>query len=201
MPNLLVATRNPHKTRELRELLEDNFQLQDLTAHPEVREVAETGVSFEENATLKALAVSQYCSELIMADDSGLEVDALNGAPGVYSARYAGPLANDDQNIEKLLAELHRHDRGGTMRAARFRCVIVLAQNGRVIRTVEGAVEGSIIDQPRGIEGFGYDPVFQPAGYHETFGELGAAVKNRISHRAQAVRSVIEILASIAADQ
>ena len=197
---LLVATRNSHKTRELRELLGSEFELEDLTSHPEIPETSETGTTFEENATIKALAVSKCCSALVMADDSGLEVEALHGDPGVYSARYAGPKVSDEQNVEKLLHELRGRDPNGKMRAARFRCFIVLAQNGTVIRAVEGIVEGTIVDSRRGTGGFGYDPIFQPAGYAETFAELGTATKNRISHRARAVQALAETLASLRYD-
>ena len=197
-PKLLIATRNSHKTRELRELLGSDFELEDLTAYPDVPETAETGSTFEENATIKALALSGHSPELVMADDSGLEVDVLQGEPGIYSARYAGAKASDQQNIEKLFHELCRRDPNGKMRAARFRCVIALAQKGNIICAVEGKVEGTIIDPPRGAGGFGYDPVFQPSGYSQTFGELEAAVKNTISHRARAVRALTETLRSIA---
>jgi XTP/dITP diphosphohydrolase len=195
-PKLLVATRNLHKTRELGELLENEFELEDLTARSDIPETAETGATFEENATIKALAVSKYCSELVMADDSGLEVDALQGEPGVYSARYAGAKANDQQNIEKLLQELRTRDPNGNIRAARFRCVIVLAQKGTIIRAIEGIAEGTIINLPRGTAGFGYDPIFQPAGYDKTFGELPAAIKNQISHRARAIEALRDYLRS-----
>jgi XTP/dITP diphosphohydrolase len=198
VPKLLVATRNSYKTGELRELLGTEFKLEDLTDHPEIPNIPETGSTFEENATIKALAVSKHSSELVMADDSGLEVDALDGAPGVYSARYAGAKASDEQNIEKLLDEVRRRDpNGGSMRAARFRCVIVLAQKGSAICAVQGMVEGTITDSRRGHSGFGYDPIFQPSGYAETFGELGAATKNRISHRARAVQALAETLAAL----
>lgn len=197
MPKLLVATRNSHKTRELRELLGEEFELEDLTAYPEMQEVAEAGITFEENATIKALTVAKYSSELVLADDSGLEVDALDGAPGVYSARYAGPAASDEENLEKLLRELRRCDPGGIRRTARFRCVIVLAQKDRVLRVVEGSVEGIIVDVPRGRDGFGYDPIFQPAGGNKTFGQLEARAKNRISHRAKAVQALVKRLTSL----
>jgi XTP/dITP diphosphohydrolase len=199
-PKLLVATRNPHKTQELRELLGSDFKLEDLTIHPEVPEILETGMTFEENATIKALAVSKFSPELVMADDSGMEVDALEGAPGVYSARYAGPGASDRQNMEKLLRELRRSDPDSARRAARFRCAIVVAQAGRVICTAEGIVEGTMIDSPRGTGGFGYDPIFLPSGADATFGEMGAAEKNRISHRARAVRALIEKLGPLRPD-
>ena len=153
---------------------------------PAAPAVEETGATFAENAILKALAISKQFHDLVVADDSGLEVDALGGAPGVYSARYAGPDANDDKNIARLLAELRRCPQMKPFRA-RFRCVLALAREGQILNTVEGVAEGTIVD-PRGVSGFGYDPVFQPVGSERTFAELPPAEKNRISHRANAIR-------------
>ena len=124
--HLIVATRNPHKTREIQRILGADFGVRDLSAHPENPETAESGKTFEENAVLKAIAASRQLPGLVVADDSGLEVDALGGAPGIYSARYAGQNATDKQNIDKLLSELARIER--TKRSARFRCVIALAR-------------------------------------------------------------------------
>jgi XTP/dITP diphosphohydrolase len=193
-----VATRNSHKTRELRELLGNAFALEDLTAHPEMPEISETGVTFEENATIKALAISKLWPELVLADDSGMEVDALGGAPGVFSARYAGENATDKLNVEKLLNELKHKEPGvGGLPTARFRCVIALARSGRLIHSVEGVVEGNIVEHPRGTAGFGYDPIFQPEGYDKTFGELSAAIKNQISHRARAAAALRDYLSLV----
>ena len=149
--------------------------------------VEETGSTFAENAILKAVAISKWCGDPVVADDSGLEVDALNGAPGVYSARYAGHGATDEQNIARLLSELQRSGAQPPF-AARFRCVLALARGGEALDTFEGAVEGTIVESPRGEGGFGYDPVFQPAGLTQTFGEIAAEEKNRMSHRANAIR-------------
>ena len=184
MHRLLLATRNRHKTSELAALLGAEFQVEDLTTHPELPEVEETGVTFLENATLKALAASRHfgADMLVLADDSGLEVDALNGAPGVRSARYAGPGATDADNTALLLARLENT----TERTARFRCVIAVARGGELAASFDGACEGRIIDAPRGCEGFGYDPVFVPEGDSKTFAQLPAEMKNRISHRAKA---------------
>ncbi|MEI7958151.1 MAG: RdgB/HAM1 family non-canonical purine NTP pyrophosphatase [Verrucomicrobiota bacterium] len=184
MHRLLLATRNRHKTSELAALLGAEFQVEDLTTHPELPEVEETGVTFLENATLKALAASRHfgADVLVLADDSGLEVDALGGAPGVRSARFAGPGATDADNTALLLARLEN----ATERTARFRCVIAVARGGELAASFEGACEGRIIDAPRGCEGFGYDPVFVPEGDSKTFAELPAEMKNRISHRAKA---------------
>ena len=189
---LLIATRNRGKAREFRELLGSDFEVSDLSGYPEIPEIAETGETFLENAQLKAVAISQRVAGLILGDDSGLEVDALGGAPGIFSARYSGEHATDQRNIEKLqddLANFCKEQRG-----ARFRCVLVLAQAGQVINHAEGVVEGEIVESPRGSDGFGYDPIFQPLGYSETFAELAAATKNAISHRAQAVKALRAIM-------
>jgi XTP/dITP diphosphohydrolase len=192
---LLLATRNPHKTSEFSEILGKEFVVQDLTVERDSPPIEETGSTFEENAVLKALAISAWRSGLVVADDSGLEVDALAGAPGVYSARYAGPGAKDAQNIARLLSELRPHD-GERPFGARFRCVLALARDGKILGTFEGCVEGEIVDLPRGQAGFGYDPVFQPSGFAHTFGELSARVKNEISHRANAIGRLRAALAS-----
>src|SRR4029077_637036 len=187
---LVVATRNRHKTREIQHILGPEFNVRDLGAHPEVSEIRESGTSFEENAKLKALAVSKQLPALVIADDSGLEVDALGGAPGIYSARYAGANATDTDKIGKLLRELARVGATEEGRRARFRCVVALARNGNLLGTFEGIVEGSIADEARGDSGFGYDPIFIPDGFEQTFGELPTEVKNTISHRAKAIRAL-----------
>jgi XTP/dITP diphosphohydrolase len=200
--DLLLATRNPHKTREFRELLGENFHLIDLTAVPEIAIPEETGRTFEENASLKAAGTSRCdvrtaqraVPTFVIADDSGLEVDALGGAPGIYSARYAGENASDAENVDKLLRELHGRNIVGEKRSARFRCVIALAQKGKVLGTFEGVVAGNIVDPPRGTGGFGYDPVFQPDGFAQTFAEMVPDLKNKISHRAKAMAALREAL-------
>jgi XTP/dITP diphosphohydrolase len=184
---LLLATRNPHKTREFVEILGEEFVVRDLSAEMELPVVEETGATFEENAILKAVATSRHFPGIVVADDSGLEVDVLNGAPGVYSARYAGAGATDEQNIAKLLAELAAA-RNSPPFSARFRSLLALANDGKVLRTFEGVVEGIIVDTPQGAAGFGYDPIFQPAGSVQTFAELSPVEKNRISHRSRAIR-------------
>jgi XTP/dITP diphosphohydrolase len=194
--DLLLATRNAHKARELRELLGADFQLRDLSAFPNIALAEETGNTFAENAALKAIAASQdrqLQHALVIADDSGLEVDALGGAPGIYSARYAGENASDAANIDKLLGQL----RSDSNRSARFRCVIAVACAGKLLTIVEGAVEGTIVDPPRGNAGFGYDPVFQPVGFDKTFAEMPPELKNRISHRAKAAAALREKLRAI----
>ena len=193
-PPLLIATKNAHKAAEIRAMLSAAWAVTDLTEHPEIPAPEETGATFEENAAIKALAASQIFSGLVLADDSGLEVDALGGAPGVISARYAGPDASDAENRARLLRELSAESVRGKARSARFRCVMVLAENGAVIGRFAGAVEGVIINRERGEGGFGYDALFVPAGYCETYAQLPAATKNRGSHRAQALARVIEFL-------
>jgi XTP/dITP diphosphohydrolase len=186
---LLLATRNPHKTREFAELLGSEFQINDLSAAT-FAAVEETGKTFVENAILKAVAGSRSCDGLVIADDSGLEVNALGGGPGIFSARYAGENASNQRNIEKLLRELA----SSADRSARFRCVIALVRDGKVMRTFEGLVEGEITDQPHGAAGFGYDPVFVPTGDDRTFAEIPAEVKNQLSHRAKAAAALREYL-------
>ena len=194
MIELVVATRNTHKTREIQHILGPDFRVRDLGAHPEIKEIVESGISFEENAKLKALTASKQLPALVIADDSGLEVDALDGAPGIYSARYAGTNATDTDKIDKLLRELVCVRATEDGRRARFRCVVAVARNGNFLATFEGIVEGRIADNVRGVLGFGYDPIFVPDGFEQTFGELPAEVKNAISHRAKAVHALAERL-------
>ncbi len=185
---LIVATRNTHKTREIEQILGSKLTVRDLTEHPEISEIMESGTSFEENAKLKAIAVSERLQGLVVADDSGLEVDPLGGAPGVHSARYAGADASHEKKIARLLDELAKIDAKSDQRRARFRCVLAVARGGRVLATFEGVVEGKIAERPRGSHGFGYDPIFIPDGFEQTFAELPEEVKNNISHRAKAIR-------------
>jgi len=195
--DLLLATRNSHKSREFRELLGDGFNVNDLSSLPEIALPDESGQTFRENATLKATGASHDRQLLVIADDSGLEVDALGGAPGIYSARYAGENASDAKNIDKLLSELRARKISSENRSARFRCVIALARDGKVLGTFEGVIEGTIVDLPRGTNGFGYDPVFEPNGFEQTFAEMGAEFKNQISHRAKAISALREALRKI----
>lgn len=200
MDNLLVATNNPGKIREYEALLADlpveiTFPGQEGLD----MEVAETGDTFEENARLKAVAFAQASGLLTLADDSGLEVDALGGAPGVHSARYAGPGASDEDRYRKLLAALA--DVPPDRRSARFRCVVAVAQPDGAVYTADGVCEGQIGFEPRGEHGFGYDPVFLVQGYDGlTMAELDPEVKNRISHRARAARAAQPILARLLAE-
>jgi len=182
---VLVSTRNAHKLVEIRQILGPSFELLDLSSVPALGEVEETGTTFEENAALKALAASAHFGGWVLADDSGLEVDALGGAPGVYSARFSGEGATDVTNRALLLEKLTAVPAG--QRSARFRCVIALARGGEVLAHFSGAVEGAIIQSEKGAGGFGYDPLFVPEGFGETFAELGAETKNRLSHRGRAL--------------
>ena len=188
--HLLLASRNSHKTSEFRDLLGKEFLINDLNSSTDTEIAEETGSTFAENATLKAVSASKDHDLLTIADDSGLEVDALGGAPGIYSARYAGEHATDRDNVDKLLRALNNV----TNRSARFRCVIALARNGKLIGTFVGNVEGEIVDPPRGINGFGYDPVFRPEGFEQTFAEMAAELKNKISHRSKAIAALREAL-------
>ena len=168
----------------------------DLTQFPDIPPADESGTTFVANATIKALAA---CAALpadswVLADDSGLEVDALNGAPGIYSARYSGENATDATNRVTLLSELGATGARGKERSARFRCVLVLARNGEVIASCDGSVEGIITNEEKGGGGFGYDPLFVPEGHCATFAELSAEVKNSLSHRARAVEALRQII-------
>lgn len=192
--DLLLATRNQHKTQEFRQLLGREFNVVNLSTDPKLEMPNEIGSTFTENAILKAVHISKNNDLPVIADDSGLEVHSIEGAPGIYSARYAGENATDKENIDKLLSELRRRNVPIQNWTARFRCVIALAQAGTMVATFEGAVEGIIVDPPRGRSGFGYDPVFQPNGCNQTFAEMPCELKNEISHRAKAVAALREAL-------
>ena len=188
MAYIVIATNNQHKVEEYRQLIgEQKIELRSLADYPAYPGVEENGKTFAENASIKALSACKYCDVPAFADDSGLEVEALGGRPGIHSSRYA---PTDRERIEKLLGEL----KGVTDRRARFVCVIAIAVNGEVIETFEGEVRGRIIDEPRGANGFGYDPIFVPDGSEKTFAELSQEEKNRISHRAAAFRKAAEFV-------
>jgi XTP/dITP diphosphohydrolase len=189
---LVIATRNAHKVREMGQILGDGVCLRWLEDFPGVPEIPEEGETFEANATRKAVAVARALGLPALADDSGLEVDALGGAPGVRSARFSAEGATAAENNAKLLRLMEGVPQ--ERRTARFRCVIAVALPGGAVRTAEGACEGRIAEAPRGTGGFGYDPLFVPEGYGETFAELGAEVKNRISHRGRALRAAREMI-------
>jgi XTP/dITP diphosphohydrolase len=184
---LLIATNNAGKIRELNGLLADlPLRLRQLSEFSQITEVEETGKTFVENAQLKARLYSRQTNLWTLADDSGLEVDALGGAPGVFSARYAGPNASDEERNARLLAELAQTD--DAHRTARFTCAIALYDPATAaLEIFEGTCEGRIARHPQGTHGFGYDPLFIPSGYAHTFGELSDDVKQQISHRARAL--------------
>ena len=185
---LLIATRNAHKTSEFREIFGARYRVDDLATYPQLPEVEETGTTFEENSKLKAVEISQQLPELlVLADDSGLEVDALDGAPGVYSARYSGANATDASNRSLLLERLAESGARGKARSGRFRCVLTLAQNGVVLHQTSGSVEGIIANEEKGDNGFGYDPLFIPEGHCQSFAELPSETKHGMSHRGRAV--------------
>jgi XTP/dITP diphosphohydrolase len=188
---LIIASGNTHKVEEFEELLSGlDIEVCSAQAAGGMPEVDETGTTFTANAELKACALSSQAPKgsLILADDSGLEVDFLSGAPGIYSARYAGLNATDAANRNKLLAALSLKDE--VNRSARFRCVLCLLDTSGNAKFFEGSCEGKIATEARGNEGFGYDPIFIPEGYEESFGELGESFKSKLSHRAKAVDSL-----------
>jgi len=195
MRKLLIATHNQGKVREYRELLADlPVEVTFLDELGITTEVDETGESFAENAVLKALGYAEMTGLWTWADDSGLEVDALNGEPGIYSARYGG-LASDQARYTYLLERLA--DVPADQRAARFRCVVALALPDGDAFTASGVIEGAIVSAPRGHNGFGYDPIFQIEWSDLTMAELSPELKNSISHRAKAARSARRILMTL----
>ncbi len=192
-PKLLVATRNAGKLRELTQLLGDsNCDLVSLDDVGIAHEVEETGATFEENAALKAETYRNLGELVTLADDSGLEVDALGGEPGVRSARYAGPDATDDERVAFLLAKLA--DTPSANRSGRFRCVIAIAAPDQETEFHSGSCEGRIVSKPRGENGFGYDPIFEFPDLGLTMAELPTRLKNTLSHRAIAARGAAKSL-------
>jgi XTP/dITP diphosphohydrolase len=189
MTTIVLVTRNLGKLDEIRKLMPDSYNLVTLSEVGFKDEIEETGATFTENALLKARIAHNKLNMNTLADDSGLETEALNGAPGVFSARYAGNPANDEANVEKLLNELS----GFTNRKAQFRSVLALILDGKEF-VFEGLVKGSIAHKAQGTNGFGYDPVFVPDGYDKPFAEMPSETKNQISHRAEAVRKMVHFL-------
>ncbi len=189
--SIVLATRNRGKITEIKALL-PGVRFETAASFPGCPEPEESGRTFEENALIKARAVARYTGRTALADDSGLEVDALDGAPGVRSARYAGPDATDRDNMLHLLDALDGISDAD--RTARFRCVMAVVTPGGRTWTEEGVCEGRILREPRGASGFGYDPLFVPSGHENSFGELDAAIKNRISHRSRALRLIADVL-------
>ncbi len=191
---LVLATRNAHKLEEIRAIFDfKNLEVLSAFDFPAIPDVIEDGDTLEANAIKKAVEIAKATDCWALADDSGLEVAALGGAPGVYSARYAGEQCSYSDNNEKLLCELA----GKPDRFAQFRTIIALSDPEGNVQTVEGACPGRIIEELRGANGFGYDPLFVPEGYTETFAELDSEVKNRISHRARALQKAHDAWAGI----
>ena len=196
MRKLVLATRNQGKVKEFQRLIQEHSQdieVIGLDSFPELPEIEETGDSFEANALLKARAVAEFTGLPALADDSGLCVDALNGEPGIYSARWAGVHGDDVANNAKLLDKLS----GVNQRGAKFQCVVALVipkENGEQVLIETGSISGFIVDEPRGEHGFGYDPLFAPHGSSFTFGEFSHGEKDKISHRGQAFRKIAPLI-------
>ena len=191
MKTIVFATANPNKVREVNEMLQGNYCIKSLKDIGQVEDIPETSPTLEGNALLKARFVKQKFDLDCFSEDTGLEIDALEGAPGVYTARYAGPAKDANANMDKAIAEL----KGKSNRGAQFRTVLALIMNGKEY-LFEGICRGVIRDEKVGLGGFGYDPIFQPEGYDITFAEMDKTTKNRISHRGKAVRKLIEFLES-----
>lgn len=187
---ICFASHNANKVKEMNEIMPDGISIVGLDELGIKEEIAETGTTLAENAQIKADYVFKKLKMPVFADDSGLIVHALNGEPGVYSARYAGADRSDDKNMDLLLQKLA----GKLDRSAEFQTVISLIDGEAKSHQFSGKIEGTIVKEKRGSNGFGYDPIFQPHGYEETFAELSAEVKNRISHRAKAVQKLLEYL-------
>ena len=193
---IVFATNNTHKLSEIRQILGSDFEilsLNDINCHEDIPETSDT---IEGNAQQKAQYIYDHYHLSCFADDTGLEVDALGGAPGIYSARYAGEGHDSEANMQKLLAELGENNN----RKARFRTVIALIEEEGTIKTFEGIIEGHIAYEKSGHAGFGYDPLFIPDGYDQSFAELGIEIKNQISHRARAVQKLENYLKLIIED-
>lgn len=193
LPRLILATRNAHKTAEIRAMIGDRFEVLDATAFPDLPAIEETGTTFLENARLKAEGISRHVEGWVLSDDSGLEVDALGGAPGVWSSSFGGEEGNHAKNNARLLTEMT----GKPDRSARFRCTMVLARGGQEVANFSGTVEGRLVDALHGTGGFGYDPLFIPEGHDKTFAELGDDIKNTLSHRSRALVQVAEFLSKV----
>ncbi|MEH7128404.1 XTP/dITP diphosphatase [Neobacillus drentensis] len=196
MKEVIIATKNPGKAKEFEHIFSARgIVVRTLLDYPEIPEVEETGVTFEENAILKAEAVSQALGKMVIGDDSGLMVDALEGRPGIYSARYAGEPKNDQNNTDKVLSELKGLPE--EKRSARFYCALAVAVPGQEPMTVSGTCEGRILEERRGTNGFGYDPVFYVPEKGVAMAELSSDEKNKISHRANALKKLDVVLDSI----
>lgn len=187
---IIIATKNKGKAEEFRAIFKDKgIDIETLADYPDLPEVEETGKTFAENALLKAETIHQALGEMVLADDSGLSVDALNGEPGIYSARYAGPEKDDQKNYEKLLANLEAVPEED--RTAHFSCTLALVDDKREPLIIEGILKGRILEEPRGENGFGYDPVFYIPDLGKSSAELSADQKNKISHRGKAIEELL----------
>jgi XTP/dITP diphosphohydrolase len=196
MKRVIVATKNRGKAKEFQQMFSPfGFEVLTLLDMPEIEDVEETGTTFEENAILKAEEVANRLNTLVIADDSGLAVDALEGRPGVYSARYAGEQKNDEANIDKVLTELHGIEM--EKRTAQFYCVLAIAGPNHDTKTVTGSCEGTILAERRGTNGFGYDPIFYVPSFKKTMAELLPEEKSSISHRGNALKKLQEILPDV----
>lgn len=193
MREIIIATKNAGKVKDFETLFSPKgFKVTSLLDFPEIEDVEETGVTFAENATLKAETISSALNKPVIADDSGLAIDALNGEPGVYSARYAGENKDDNANIEKVLQKLH--DVPFEKRTARFHCTLAIAVPGKRTELVEGTCEGRILEEKRGENGFGYDPIFFVEKWNCSMAELTKEQKNQISHRANALQKLAPLI-------
>ena len=193
MREIIIATKNAGKVKDFETLFSPKgFKVKSLLDFPEIEDVEETGVTFAENATLKAEAISSALNKPVIADDSGLAIDALNGEPGVYSARYAGENKDDNANIEKVLQKLI--DVPFEKRTARFHCALAIAVPGKRTEIVEGTCEGHILEEKRGENGFGYDPIFFVEKWRCSMAELTKEQKNQISHRANALKKLAPLI-------
>ncbi len=190
LSKLVIASQNPDKIEEMQQIFHPlGIQVLSTKDFPELEEVVEDKPTLQGNALKKAHYVAAQTGLPALSDDTGLEVESLNGRPGVYSARYAGEHASYQENVQKLLKEL----KGKSNRKAQFRTVVALV-NGAQEHAFEGVCSGIILEEQRGDSGFGYDPVFQPDGYHKTFAELDSSIKNEISHRGKAVQKFVDFL-------
>ena len=187
MKEIVIATRNAKKLKEIKRLFKNTaIKTLSLDDFPTVPKIVEDGKDFKANAIKKAKVTSRFTKKLTLADDSGLEVNALKGKPGVKSSRYAGPRKSDKENIIKLLKALK--NKSTRERKAQFRCVVAIAHSNKVLKITDGICKGKIGFEVKGGSGFGYDPVFIPYGYKKTFSELGPKIKDNLSHRAKALR-------------
>ncbi|MBX9973250.1 XTP/dITP diphosphatase [Cytobacillus firmus] len=198
MQEVIIATKNAGKAREFERMFKPlGYEVKTMLDYPDFQDVEETGSTFEENAILKAEAVSKAFGRMVIADDSGLIIDALGGKPGIYSARYAGEEKNDQKNMDKVLDELESIP--DHKRHARFYCALAIAAPGKTTETAAGTCEGHILREKRGTYGFGYDPIFFAEAKGKAMAELMPEEKSQISHRANALKKLEELLPSFLA--